>query len=1103
MLNEETARSSRIILPPTPSELASDPVAAWSEQVNIDTYLPEIPDHFPAFLETRVYQGSSGRVFPLPFHERISQTKIPYSWDAVHLENQWVRLMILPQLGGRVHIAYDKVSKYDIFYRNNVIKPALVGLTGPWIAGGLEFNWPQHHRPATFLPTDVTIEREDDGSVTVWCSDHDPFARMKGMHGIRLRPDSSKIEARVRLYNRSETRQSFLWWANVAVAVNDDYQSFFPTDVNHVADHARRAVVSFPEARSPYYGVDYQSRVTPHSPDADRLDWYRNIPVPTSYMVMSTNDEFLGGYDHGRDAGFVHWASRDISPGKKQWTWGNSSFGRAWDNNLTDDDGPYVELMAGVYTDNQPDFAYLAPGETKTFSQFWYPIRQIGPAQQVTPELAARLDLTESGIRIGIVASEVITDAHVRLSTQTGCILLAETLDLRPETPLLRTFAGQLVEGPSNLILEVLTGKKLLLRLQSKIDHDIPGEPAHAVEPAAPADVVTIDELVYIASYLDQYRHATRSSEPYWREILARDADESRATAALGARAYDQADYEGAVRLLTRSIARRAQWAPTPDDGGAHYRLGLAFIRLHRNHEARTALARAAWDNAYAVPARYLLAREYVKAGHIDRATSILRDVLDADPRHLQAADLLALLLTTSGQLADAAMLLSGTLARDPLDQWALHLSGQTQTTDATIMLDVALEYAAVGFVAEALGALDDAERLLPQRALGQVNVGPLIDYHRAAILNRAGRTEEAQAVVHAAGRASSTDALPSRLDDVDALRTALELRPNDASAAALLGHWYYDRRRYEDAIEMWRQALKSEPTVEIATIVNRNLGIASYNILRDTTAANDHYLQAIQGDVANAKLWYEHDQLSIRIGRGSDERLAQLEARPEVVSQRDDLTVSFAQLLVDVGRAHEARELLAGHQFQPWEGGEGQVLAAWDRAALTLARVAIASSDPMSAIHLVESAMRPPGNLGESRHPLANISELLLTLGDAWAEAGDATRAESYWRQASESTSDFTRMSATPFSTKTYYAILALYHLGEIEQAREMIRQLSIWVENVAVSAARIDFFATSLPTMLLFTDDPAIERDRAVKVIRSQIAELADTKKEILVEL
>lgn len=240
--------------------------------------------------------------------------KLPHDWQAIHLENEYLRLVVLPELGGRLHIAWDKTAKYDLFYRNNVIKPALVGLTGPWIAGGVEFNWPQHHRPATFLPTDVSIEREPDGAVTVWCSDHDPFARMKGMHGIRLRPGSSAIEARVRLYIRSETQQSFLWWANVAAAVNDSYRSFFPLDVRHVADYAKRAVVSFPAARSPYYGVGYPTRAAT-TVGADRLDWYRNIPVPTSYMATNSAHEFFGGYDHGNGAGFVHWAPRDVAPG--------------------------------------------------------------------------------------------------------------------------------------------------------------------------------------------------------------------------------------------------------------------------------------------------------------------------------------------------------------------------------------------------------------------------------------------------------------------------------------------------------------------------------------------------------------------------------------------------------------------------------------------------------------------------------------------------------------------------------------------------------------------------------------------------------------------
>src|ERR1017187_3117397 len=335
----------RFSLPPAPLA-ETGPTKVWSAPVAIPTYLPAPAEPLPMFLENRVYQGSSGKVYPLPIVERIASEPCDRSWDAIHLENEFLRVMVLPQIGGRIHIGLDKTNGYDFFYRNNVIKPALVGLTGPWISGGVEFNWPQHHRPGTFLPTDSVIEHEADGSVTVWCSDHDPFARMKGMHGIRLRPDSSVIEARVRLFNRTDDVQTFLWWANVAARAGDEYQSFFPTDVRAVADHAKRAVTAFPQADRPYYGVDYPARVDSDHPEADRIDWYRNIPVPTSYMCVGTEDDFFGGYDHGVQAGFVHWADHRIAPGKKQWTWGNGPFGWAWDANLTDTDGPYVELMA-------------------------------------------------------------------------------------------------------------------------------------------------------------------------------------------------------------------------------------------------------------------------------------------------------------------------------------------------------------------------------------------------------------------------------------------------------------------------------------------------------------------------------------------------------------------------------------------------------------------------------------------------------------------------------------------------------------------------------------------------------------------------------------
>ena len=1100
MLTVETPSRSRIILPPVPAEFAADAVAAWSEPVEIDSYLPDAPDAYPAYLDSRVYQGSSGRVYPLPFHERISPVATPHRWQAIHLENEWLRLMIMPELGGRIHVAYDKVADYDIFYRNNVIKPALVGLAGPWISGGVEFNWPQHHRPGTFLPTDVSIEREADGAITVWCSDHDPFARMKGMHGIRLRPDSAIIEARVRLFNRSEITQTFLWWANVAAAVDDDYQSFFPTDVTHVADHAKRAITTFPRVEGDYYGVDYPARVDAEHPDADRLDWYRNIPVPTSYMVMATDDEFFGGYDHGRQAGFVHWASRDISPGKKQWTWGNAEFGWAWDANLTDDDGPYVELMAGVFTDNQPDFSYLAPGETKTFSQYWYPIQQIGPAQQATRLAAASVAIVgepgEQTLRVGVAVTEVFDSVTVRVTDADGRDLLHNTGPIKPGQPLILTVPVEESLDPAGLMVRAEHNGVDLVTIQARdtaaAATEAPAEPA--TEPPAPTEVATVDELFFIGQYLEQYRHATRSPEPYWEEALGREPGDVRTNVALAARRYAAADYQASADHLRTALTRQSAWVPNPADGEVHYRLGLALDRLGSPAEAERHHAKAAWSAAWRVPALYALARLLCRRGDYTAAAAQLSQAAQLDPQHLQVADLLVRVLRQLNRPDDADQLLGRTLDRDPLDQWARHLAGQELTRDAPTLLDVALDYAGAGFTADALALLDQADAHLADLALGQVQVAPLVAYHRAALLRQLGRTDEADA---AAARARSIDArfcLPSRLEDVTALQDALTHDPADGRAAALLGHWFYDRNRRIDAIALWERALQNELDTETLAIVHRNLGLAAYNVTRDKNAARAHYEAALAVAPDDAKLWQEFDQLAARLGESSADRLARLGDRPDIVAQRDDLTVTFARLLTDEGHARQTLNLLASRQFQPWEGGEGEVIAAWDRASLTVAADALAGGDAESAVKVLEAAVALPTSLGEARHPLANTAELDLARGDAFAAAGRHDEARAAWRAAADADGDFASMATQAYSRQTIFSILALRRLGEDEAAVELIGRLERHIGDLASTPAQIDYFATSLPTMLLFTDDPQNARDAEVRLLSDLLTRLDD---------
>ena len=134
------------------------------EQVAIPTYIPGKAIELPMFFEHKPYQGASGRLYPLPFSDSISDEKQDVEYDIITLENEYIKTQVAPELGGKLLRGYDKIGSYDFIYYNEVVKPALVGLAGPWISGGIEFNWPQHHRPTTFMQLEAAVEENPDGS---------------------------------------------------------------------------------------------------------------------------------------------------------------------------------------------------------------------------------------------------------------------------------------------------------------------------------------------------------------------------------------------------------------------------------------------------------------------------------------------------------------------------------------------------------------------------------------------------------------------------------------------------------------------------------------------------------------------------------------------------------------------------------------------------------------------------------------------------------------------------------------------------------------------------------------------------------------------------
>ena len=995
----------------------------------LKTYPAGTPEKNPMFFEKRVYQGSCGKVYPVPFIDKVSDEAVMKDYDAVTLENDYTRIVLLPGLGGRIYIGQDKTNNdYDFFYRNDVIKPALVGLAGPWLSGGVEFNWPQHHRPATFMPTEVSIENGGDGSVTVWMTDHDPLNRLEGSHGICLRPDSSVVELKARLYNRTPFTQTFLWWANVAARVHDEYESFFPPDVTYVADHAVRATTTFPRATGKYYGVDYSARG-----GADALTWYKNIPVPTSYMVCATEYDFFGGYDHAAKGGFVHVADRHVAPGKKQWTWGNHPFGYAWDRELTDDSGPYIELMAGVYTDNQPDFSYLLPYETKTFSQYWWPYKNLGPVKNANTSLAVSL----GGGKAGVVASRNIKGVEIVLGDKTFAA------DLEIGKPLEFTTAASSIvvrKGGEELISyeEGRAAKEQPINQAWAEPGDVPHR-AVATEPPAPQDIASADELFITAEHLDQYRHPTRMPEAYLDELLRRDPEDSRAHTLYGKRLIQRGLLQEAEEHLVRAVKRLTMRHPNPYSGEALYYLGLVRDLQGKTDSAYPCYFKATWNGEFRSAGYYRIATIDARRGDWAKAREHAAEALATDSRNEKAKMLAALDF--------------GKLTETP--------------SDPDMAIDAALDLVEMGQRRRAVELLKAAKQ------------NTLALYMLAYI------ARDKALLAEAAAHGTADYFFPSRLKDYLALRWCDEASGfTDAKVAYALGNWCYDRKRHEDALAYWERAAKLDPSFPTAW---RNLGVALWNARRDGESAMVAYENAIAADPSDARLVAEFDQLREKCKIPVAERLAFLDAHRRLVLSRDDATVQFVTCLNDMGRHADALSILGSHRFHPWEGGEGKVLKQYTRAHLELGFKALAAGDFASALAHADKSFATPPNLGEAYHLLQAKADVNYLRGKALKGLGRDAEAAAAFEDCAAEAGDFQAMAVTEFSELSYYRALALAELGRPEDARAIFQGMLAFAEKGLSTPFKLDYFATSLPLLLIFEDDLEAVKNERMETIRS----------------
>ena len=1081
-------------------------IKAWREIVTIPTYEVGKAEKNPIFLEKRVYQGSSGVVYPYPVIESISDERVDRDYHAIYLENEYIKVMILPELGGRVQMAYDKIKQRHFVYYNHVVKPALVGLAGPWISGGIEFNWPQHHRPSTYMPVDAKIEENADGSVTVWVNEMERMFHQKGMAGFTLRPGCAYLEIQGRLSNRTPLPQTFLWWANPAVEVNDYYQSVFPPDVNAVFDHGKRAVSSFPIATGTYYKMDYSAGVD--------ISNYKNIKVPTSYMAVNSKYDFEGGYENDTKGGMLHVASHHFSPGKKQWTWGNGDFGRAWDRCLTDDDyeqnpgvfRPYIELMAGVYTENQPDFTWLMPYEEKQFTQYFMPYRDLGIVKQATKDFIMNITSPnlskgkEQEVLLQILATSK-KESRIVVKGDNGELYFDKTLVLSPE----QVFEETVATGTSKLnelTVTVLPSGRLGggFSWHSEPD-DIRPIPDAAEAALTPQETKTIDQLYLTGLHLEQYRHATWSALDYYEEALRRDPLDYRCNNQMGLWYLRRGRFNKAEPYLRTAVKVLQKRNPNPYDGEPIYNLALCLKNQGLLHEAHQLFWKATWNKAWADAAYFEAACISVAFGDYEGAYDEINRCLISNTHNHKARGLKTVIMRKLGMNAEALQWISDSLAID-LFNYMCRYEQYLLTADEDCLSEMkellrgschnydelALDYQQAG--------LNDEAASIWNIAIEQEAVSPMTYYYM-------GDYAKAEA-------ACPYCCFPNRLEDIHALTAAMENNPDGARAPYYLGCLYYDKRQYDAAVECWERSAQADPQFPT---VWRNLALAYCNKHDNAEKALECMERAFSLDTTDSRIFMELDQLYKRMQKPHSERLAMFEKHQHLVAERDDLMLEHATLLNQTGQYERAAQLIDSHIFHPWEGGEGKVPAQYqisrvERAKKILrAEASIRTADPQKhtsellhsctpallkeshtsalpstppleglgeAAILLLQCLDYPFHLGEGKLHGAQENDFYYFLGCAYDMQGNTEKARECWEQATvgplEPAAAMYYNDAKP--EKIFYQGLALQKLGRHDEANGRFYKLVNYGKQHIFEKQTMDYFAVSLPDLLIWED-------------------------------
>jgi tetratricopeptide (TPR) repeat protein len=880
---------------------------------------------------------------------------------------------------------------------------------------------------------------------------------MQWIIGLTLRPGRSYLEVTTKLFNRTPIPHSMLCFTNAAVSANRDYQVIFPPNTQFGTYHAKGEFVHWPIGNEAFLGLDRTG--------VD-LSWWKNQPSPVSIFAWNYQDDFFGGYDHGKQAGVIHVADHHVVPGKKFFTFGCGDEGKVWDKMLTDDDGPYVELMAGAYSDNQPDYSWIAPYETREVHEYWYPVRGLGGVKNANREAAVNLEVDASGVaRIAVNTTWERRDARVTL-TAAGKTVFKQTTVIAPDRP----FTAKVTVPPKTpadeIRLAVWVDEKELIHYQPAKPH-VDAMPKPVVPPAAPKDIKTNDELYQIGLRLEQFQHPTLMPYPYYEEAIRRDPGDSHANTALGILYCKRGMFAEAEQHLNAAVARITDRYTTPKDAEAFYYLGVALCGQGRDAQAAEAFYKATWDASHSAAAFYALAENACRKGDFADALRLLELSAKTNACNIKAAGLKAMALRKLGRCPESLAVVRETQQADPLDDWTANeaclnwnAQGNNRAVaeakanlrsllrdDAESSLELASNY-------EQCNAWNDAVDVLTRFvdvSTDRRRVHPMVYYHLAFCCDRAGNAADAKHYWKLAAEMPRDDCFPHRLESIGVLERAVAANPDDASAPYYLGNLLYDIQP-QRAIAAWE---KSRALCPQFAMVHRNLGLAYARIEKNYPKAAESLAKAISIDASDPLAFAEYDSIAEQAGVAPVTRLAMLEKNAATVAKRDDALLRQVKLCNLLKHYDESLALLAGHPFHRWEN-DSTSHEMYVEARLGRGSQRLLVGKPREAKADFAAALEYPANFQVGRPLCGDLkaAQIHYLMGLANEALGLDVEARQSYEQSAASN------CGSKVKSMHYYRALARRKLGDAAAAEQELKSLITAGEDVLKQGPVIDFF-------------------------------------------